>query len=242
MAKRKMTMDMSGNGEGTAVLDEKTETATVPKASKAPAAKQIKIPRLDLHQMLVTLEGTASLMVHRFDEKTQRQIEDAQGGKASAGREKKVPFLDYCRSMYWITAMPDEPTETDIINAQFGFPVISVKNAMVTACTSLGRAVFKTTARQAFRIYPEEGSGSLMVIQGRPHMRTDPVRLPNGSADIRHRGEFDPWAVTVRMEYNARVLSAEELVGLLEVAGFGVGIGEYRPEKNGDRGTFRVRR
>jgi hypothetical protein len=39
---------------------------------------------------------------------------------------------------------------------------------------------------------------------------------------------------------NASVLSADQITNLFNVAGFGVGIGEWRPQKNGSFGRLHV--
>ena len=71
-------------------------------------------------------------------------------------------------------------------------------------------------------------------------MREDVCRVGMGTADLRYRGQFDPWGVKVRVEINTAVISAEQVVNLFALAGFAVGVGEWRPERNGEYGRFRV--
>ena len=73
-----------------------------------------------------------------------------------------------------------------------------------------------------------------------PSMREDMVRVGMGTADIRHRAEFETWGAVLRVKFNANVLSAEQVIGLFEAGGFGVGIGDWRPEKDGVNGRFHV--
>ena len=42
------------------------------------------------------------------------------------------------------------------------------------------------------------------------------------------------------VRFNANVLSAEQIINLFNTAGFGVGIGEWRSEKDGQHGLFHV--
>lgn len=42
------------------------------------------------------------------------------------------------------------------------------------------------------------------------------------------------------MRFNRNVLSAAQIVNLFNTAGFGVGIGEWRSEKDGHYGMFHV--
>ena len=43
-----------------------------------------------------------------------------------------------------------------------------------------------------------------------------------------------------QMKINEDVISSEQAYNLLLIAGFASGIGEWRPERNGDFGTFEV--
>ncbi len=106
---------------------------------------------------------------------------------------------------------------------------------MVEACTSLKKAITKVAARQSFHI-----GGELTRVYGQPRMRQDMVRLNGVTADVRFRGGFPTWAAQLMIRFNARVLSCDQIVNLLNTAGFGVGVGEWRPEKNGPYGCFHV--
>ena len=72
-------------------------------------------------------------------------------------------------------------------------------------------------------------------------MREDIVRLPNGSADLRFRGEMFPWSADLSIRYNAGIITPEQVINLVNLAGFHVGVGEWRPgspKKTGSFGMF----
>jgi hypothetical protein len=73
-----------------------------------------------------------------------------------------------------------------------------------------------------------------------PEMQEDMVRVGGGTADLRYRPIFHEWAVNLHIRVNARALTLEQLVHLFNQAGFSVGVGEWRPEKHGDKGMFHV--
>jgi hypothetical protein len=108
-----------------------------------------------------------------------------------------------------------------------------VKSAMISACRFADMKM--TIARGAFHIDTE-----MLEVIGEPRPREDMVRVGMGTADIRYRPEFPTWRIPATLRFNADVISAEQLANLLNVAGFGVGIGEWRPEKNGQYGRFHV--
>ena len=183
----------------------------------------VVLPPLQIETVNVTLIGDTPLIVHRWSEKSKRQMLDKQMKRASAGKEAKDPERDFRESLYVLE------------DGSYGFPIIGFKAAAVTACTSIG-SMTKVAARQAFHV-----DGEFAIIEGdEPKMREDMVRVGMGTADIRYRGEFKKWFTTIAVKYNANVMSAEQILNLMQTAGFAVGVGEWRPEKDGQFGRFHV--
>lgn len=202
----------------------------VPKSSTA-----IDLPPLALETVEIPLIGTAPLIVHAWSEKVLRAMADKQQKKAAKAREAKDPRADFIGSLYLLTELPEKPTDEELSAARFGFPSVAFKSAAVTACTSTG-AITKVAARQAFHVVGE----MVEIIGPPPAMREDVCRVGMGVADLRYRGQFDPWGVRVRVEINTAVISPEQVVNLFALAGFAVGVGEWRPERDGGYGRFRV--
>lgn len=71
------------------------------------------------------------------------------------------------------------------------------------------------------------------------------VRNASGVADIRFRSCFPSWKVTLPIEFNESLITLEKLMMLFTVAGFGNGVGEWRPaskeSKTGTYGRWRLR-
>ena len=188
------------------------------------ASKQtgtIVVPEPDIISLKVHIIGTSSLICHRFSEKAKKMIADKQGKKAKQPREVRDPEAEYKASLY--------TTEDGF----YGFPSIAFKAAVVRAGTYAD--MHMTFLRGAFHVGEE-----LVLIDGAPQMRTDMVRLNGKSTDFRYRGEFKKWSAAVPVTLNASVLSVEQLVNLFTGAGFAVGVGEWRPERNGQHGRFIV--
>lgn len=200
---------------------------------------EITLPRLDVQLMEVTLIGDSPLIVHNWSLKAKLEMLAKQTKKARAAKAAKNPEQDFKDSLY---RLPD---------GGYGFPSIGFKNAAVTACTSVG-GITKVAARQAFTVLGEtadvqgafDGASAridLVRIEGpEPTMREDMVRVGMGTADLRYRGEFWPWHAKALVKFNANVLSPEQILNLFNTAGFAVGVGEWRMEKDGTYGTFHV--
>lgn len=199
----------------------------------------IELPPLNINLMEVTLIGDSPLIVHAWSSKAKKEMLDKQMKAAKGAKEAKDPVADYNDSMYRTS------------DGGYGFPSVAFKAAAVTAGTSVA-GLTKIMARQAFAIIGEDadikgafpGSVSrvnLAKIEGcEPQMREDMVRVGMGTADLRYRAEFTNWHVRLLVKYNANVLSEAQILNLLNVAGFAVGVGEWRPEKDGQYGCFHV--
>ena len=169
----------------------------------------------------IEVVGTAPLICHRWSEKAKKQILDKQTRAASKAKQAKNPERDFEDSLY---PHPD---------GGYGFPSVAFKAAAVRAGTYSDMKM--TFLRGAFHV-----TGELVPITGDPSMREDMVRLQGKTADIRYRGEFKEWSASVPVQVNASVLSVEQLANLFLIAGFAVGVGEWRPERNGQYGRFEL--
>jgi hypothetical protein len=77
----------------------------------------------------------------------------------------------------------------------------------------------------------------------KPHMREDIVRVgnfPNKKPMLRYRPGYKNWKAVARVEFMKHLITAEQVLLVLDQAGACAGICEWRPEKNGTFGRFRV--
>lgn len=187
-----------------------------------PQTLAVTIPTPDLRDIRLRLRGTSPLISHRWSEKAKKEMLDKQMKKAKLAKAAKDPEQDFLDSLY---VHPD---------GGYGFPAVAFKNAAVTAVTQVA-GMTKVMARGAFHVL-----GELVKIEGEPTPREDMVRIGMGTADIRYRGEFQDWECELTVRYNAHVISADMIANLFQHAGFAVGIGEWRPEKDGSYGMFEL--
>lgn len=195
--------------------------------SAPKAAVAMKRLEINIQHAEITLVGDSSLICHAWSHKAKQMMLDKQMKKAKGAKEAKDPRKDFEDSLY--------PLED---GSGYGFPVLAFKAAAVDACSHVD-GITKVEARGAFHVMA--GPDNLVKIEGSPPTpREDMVRIAMGTADIRYRGEFKQWSTKIRIRFNANVLSLEQIVNLFNVAGFAIGVGEHRPEKNGQSGMFHV--
>ena len=198
-------------------------------AIKKTAGAPVEIKSLDIRTVDVPIVGVSELIVHNWSEKAKRQMLDKQMKNVKTKKEAKDPQADYESSIYKFT------------DGRHGFPAGGFKAAIVGACR-LFDGLPMTQAKIAIMVNGTDGS-ELVEIKGNPYMREDMVRLESGVADIRYRAAYPEWKATLNITFNAGMLSIEQLINLVNGAGFG-GIGEWRPSApktaSGSFGRFKV--
>ena len=206
----------------------------------------IEIRPIEIKKVTVRVVGDTPLIMHAWSEKAKRMMLEAQMGIAK-GKKKEVknPADDFIRSMYWLTPMPEDGTmesfEEAVANgARFGFPVTAFKQAAISAAYRMGWAKDKMSMRGAFYIDSDE-NGMIEIHSDTPEMREDMVKVGMGTADIRYRGEFKNWYADLTISYNANgQYSLENIVNIINAGGYVCGVGEWRPERDGQYGMFHV--
>jgi len=197
----------------------------------------LKLKPINRRLVTVRLIGVSPLICHRWSEKAKSQIRDKQQtGKKTRARDLREPEEEAKAATYWVDAKCKVP----------GVPAIAIKSAVIEAAhNDLGFP--KTLLRKSMFIFPmgreivlplESTKGGKAVPEG--VTTEDMVRVGQGSTDMRYRPYFYDWAVTTQWEIDADLLQVQDLLVLLDRAGFGVGVCEWRPEKGGEYGRFRV--
>lgn len=210
---------MASNGKSggtTAVVEPPTEAA------------QVHIDQIGVETLLVPIIGTAPLLVHRFSEKAKRQMLDAMQGRKSP-KEPKNPEADYQGAFYFLN------------DGAYGFPAIAFKSSTVGGARFYA-GVTMTALKQYlfFRGEPGRDGQPLVRIEGEPRMREDVVRVGRNGTDLRYRPEFAEWQTVLEVVYVKSALTQGSVLSLIDAGGLGIGVGEWRPEKDGAFGTFRI--
>ena len=215
-------------------------------ATKKANTEVIEIRPIEIKKVTIRIVGDTTLIMHAWSEKAKRMMLEAQMGVAKGKKkEAKNPVDDFIRSMYWLTTMPEDGTmesfEEAITNgARFGFPVTAFKQAAISAAYRMGWAKDKMSMRGAFFIDSDE-NGMIEIHSDTPEMREDMVKVGMGTADIRYRGEFKNWYADLTISYNANgQYSLENIVNIINAGGYVCGVGEWRPERDGQNGMFHV--
>lgn len=178
-------------------------------------------------QVTLRIIGTSPLVAHKWSEKAKDMMREKHAGKKTKNREVRDPHAEYEAAMY---RMPD---------GRHAVPGMAIKRALISAAhKDLG--IEKTLVRKAIFLVIDDPMGYIPIECSEPFMREDTMRVGQGSTDLRYRPQYDEWAMVVTFEIDAELLTLDDLISLIDRAGFGVGILEGRPEVGRDFGRFMV--
>lgn len=189
----------------------------------ANAAKSVSIQQPNILCVALEIKGMAPLIQNNFSQKSVEQM-----------LRKHMGF-----SVQRETKKPREVIEAATIRNVKGavcLPPTGFKKAMLTASTQL-KTLKKTQLRTSLFI---EGNSIPITYEGEMVPRMDMVRTAgmNRTPDVRFRPSFNGWGARIVIQFSD-TLSIQSVVDLLHRAGT-VGVGEWRPEKDGTFGTFKV--
>lgn len=225
-------------------------------ATKAKTAIDIKPINIDTIEL--TIIGITPLIVHAWSHKAKQEMLDKQRGKkVGAKHDIKIPYNDLIGSLYWLTNQPelgkdDDEAECNYYSAiengaKFGFPVTGIKQSIITGAYRAGLDVKQTELRGTFFLEGATEASAIdiaEIVGPAPEIREDMVKVGgmSKSADIRYRGEFKHWEIPLRLKYNRDgKYSLEQILNFVNYGGFATGIGEWRPERDGQNGMYQLK-
>lgn len=190
------------------------------KKTKSTATEMISQAR----QLMVAIEveGTATLIQNRFDQKAIEQMLRKHMGLPNE-KSKKVPAECVDRAIIRNTA------------GAVCIPPTAFKKAMLTAASQV-KGLTKTSLRSS--LFVEGGSVPISYSRMEPRMDMTRTSGMGRTPDVRFRPEFQDWRARLILLFSDQ-MPVETVIDLLNRAG-NVGVGEWRPEKDGTHGTFAV--
>jgi hypothetical protein len=191
--------------------------------------KSVQIYDFKIRTVSIPIEGISPLLVHKFSEKAKREMEDKRNKAAKTSKhDNSISKEEICEQAKHISPEGWE-----------GFPAVGFKASMIRGAKICGMVM--TDTRTGFFIIPDCYETQLVRINGKSRLNEDIVRVSNGAPDIRWRPEYLKWDAVLNVEYNEGMISIDQLFQIIKAAGYGVGIGEKRPEKGAySNGRFKL--
>lgn len=197
--------------------------------------KEVSMDALEMEmrigQLHCLIVGTSPMIMHRFSAKAQRELLMPSPKKNRAEKEtslKHDPIAEFRDSIY-MNRDPSTPAAIHIPS-----------NAFSAALANAALDVPGATKSQLMRLTTVTdthidlfGVPKLFMAMTRS---SDMGRTP----DVRTRAIFPRWACKVTISYIASLLKERQIANLLATAGLIIGIGDWRSQKGGSYGGFRL--
>lgn len=186
--------------------------------------------------------GDTPLITHAWSEKAKREMLQKQVKATKPGKEARDPQADFVSSLY------------EMGDGAYGFPATGVKNCILSAAHK-DKGLARTAVMAALwidadmvRVRPALAGAIcdmplIRIYGGNPEMREDMVKIGAGlnkTANLAYRGQFTVWAMRVTGRINDAIITPEALAFLIQEAGMSSGLGEWRNERKGMFGSFRL--
>lgn len=212
----------------------KTKTgASVVKAAEKIVkedVKHVKLEQIDICTMNVAIVGTSPLIMHKFSVEAQDEML-AKQNKQTKARTARIP-------------VKDEVERCIHRNGDGGvcFPAGGFYNGMREVAPYFSD-LDKKLVSGAIKVFNHDGDPFITIDYKKMDVRKDVVVLSSGVPDIRHRPAFQDWSCKLQIQYNASLVSPQQIIQLINYSGFHRGIGDWRPgspKKPGGFGMYKV--
>lgn len=189
----------------------------------------IEIKRIDVKQVTVKIVGDGDLILNKMNDVSARQLTDQRKNKA---KDLEVPneWEQIITAMHWRDGKPTDFSEQGLIDAlKNNAPCITAFGLK----KSFGEAVvrneidkFKTKFDPSVNIIAK---GNLIPIKFTEHYIDEKLMSPvRGKPVLVRMNRFSGWSAEFTIQFTENVYSLEQIINIINLAGFGLGIGSGR--------------
>ena len=191
-------------------------------------AMGLSIESLQQTEVSFKIIGTAPLIYNSMSLKAQKTLLMGAAKKTAAEKKeiKHTPEEEFVDSCYI----------NGTNGAYLSFPSTGIKRGMATAALETA-GVTKASINRGIYVVGEH-----INVWGKPYMNMSVVRSSdiNRTPDIRTRAKLPNWCTEVTVRYINPTFSQLDITALLVNAGTLCGLGDWRIEKGGPMGGYRI--
>lgn len=179
--------------------------------------------------MEVTIVGDSDLVLNKMNDVNAKQLIDKRKDKAKDTTKPNV-WEGIITSMHWLNGKPTDFSEEGLTKAlKENAPCITdfgLKKSFGDAVVRNEIDKYKTKFDAGVNIVSK---GGLVPIKFAEHFIDEKLMSPKkGSPVLVHLNRFSGWKATFTVSYMESVYSAEQIINIINLAGFGLGIGSGR--------------
>lgn len=189
----------------------------------------IELKPLGIKNMEVTIVGDGDLVLNKMNDVTAQDLIDKRKDKAKT-LEKPNEWEMIITSMHWMDGKPTdyskEGLETALKNNAPAISAFGIKKSLGDAVVRNEIDKYKTKFEANVNIVSK---GGLVPVRFAEHYVDEKLMSPKKGAPVLVRlNRFSGWSATFNVSYMENVYSAEQIINIINLAGFGLGIGSGR--------------
>ena len=193
----------------------------------ATKANAIEMTPIEVKRMIITIAGDGDLVLNKMNEPVARDLVDARKDKAKS-LEKHNMWEEIITAMHWRDGKPKDFSEEGLVDAlKNNAPCISafgLKKSFGDAVVRNQIDKYKTKFDASINLV-----GDLFPIKFAEHYIDEKLMSPKRGAPVLVRlNRFSGWSADIVIDYMENAYSAEQIVNIIKLAGFGIGIGSGR--------------
>lgn len=189
--------------------------------------KEVVINPLEIATMRAKLVGITPYLSNKMSDKDKQMMLDKQMGKGTEKNKIRNPNQEVEDKIHRLS------------DGNVGIPIVAIKKAMVESAPLL--EMEKKLVRGGLFIVAEDGN--LLPLKYKKMVVNEAITRDSGigrTPRTTFRPQFNEWSCEFTIKYNSKQITPDQILNLLKVAGFHIGIGSWRPLTDGNFGTFTV--
>lgn len=198
--------------------------------AKKVVEKTIEIRPISPKRIIVNIEGDSDLILNKMNDVSTRQLTDERKDKAK-NLEKPNEYEQIITAIHWLNGKPTDFTEAGLQDAL-------TNNAPCITAFGLKKSFGQAVVRNEIDTYATKFDASVNVIgigdglipvRFAEHHVDEKLMSPKRGAPILVRlNRFSGWSAEIEISYIDNVYSEEQILNIVNLAGFGIGIGSGR--------------
>lgn len=218
-----------------------TATSTISHSKRTNKTKEkdtmkkeriIEIQPVKIESATICIEGDGDLVLNKMNARTIRELTRARENKKTT---KEIPnnWEDIITAMHWLNGYPVEDTYRDM-NAEVLHEMLT-NNAPCITGFGLKKSFCQAVVRNEIDTYSTKFDNAMNVtsalipIKFAEHNVDQKLMSPKRGAPVLvYINRFSGWSAEIPITYTENVYSLDQIVNIINMAGFGLGIGSGR--------------
>lgn len=179
----------------------------------------------------ITISGDSDLILNKMNDVSKRQLTEERKDKAKNVSESVNKWEKIITAVHWLGGNPSEFTEKTLaekLKKDYAcITAFGLKQSFKQAVTRNKISTYSTEFDATMNVV-DKGNG-LIPIKFTKHFVDEKLMSPKRGAPVLvYLNRFSGWSADLEISYLENVYSLEQIINIVNLAGFGLGIGSGR--------------